>query len=94
MLLLAIGKIILNFLSAENAITTEEESCKIAVEVKSFVGGSTMDRINQYRQIICEFLEHFASDALNAQLIFDQQRDRYLVMHNEWRNNYRIYIYH
>ncbi|NES24441.1 MAG: XisI protein [Symploca sp. SIO3E6] len=50
-----------------------------------------MDRITQYRQITCEFLESFASDKLNAQLIFDTERDRYLVMHNEWRNDYRIY---
>jgi hypothetical protein len=50
-----------------------------------------MDRIDQYRQIICEFLEHFAHDDRNAQLIFDHERDRYLVIHNEWRNDYRIY---
>ena len=50
-----------------------------------------MDRIDQYRQIICEFLEHFARDDGNAQLIFDSERDRYLVIHNEWRNEYRIY---
>ncbi len=50
-----------------------------------------MDRLDQYRQITCEFLESFASNDLNAQLIFDRERDRYLVMHNEWRNDYRIY---
>lgn len=50
-----------------------------------------MDRINEYRQIVHEFLEDFAENDENAQLIFDLARDRYLVMHNEWRDNYRIY---
>ena len=50
-----------------------------------------MDRINQYRQIVCDFLQDFAADDPEAQLIFDAQRDRYLVMHNGWRGDYRIY---
>lgn len=50
-----------------------------------------MDRIAYYRQVICEFLQEFAKDDPGAQLIFDCVRDRYLVMHNEWRNEYRIY---
>jgi hypothetical protein len=50
-----------------------------------------MDRITQYRQIVRDFLEHFIKNDANAQLIFDSDRDRYLVMHNEWRNEYRIY---
>ncbi|MEM9218273.1 MAG: XisI protein [Cyanobacteria bacterium P01_F01_bin.150] len=50
-----------------------------------------MDRLEDYRQIVCQFLENFAKTDPNAQLIFDHQRDRYLVMHNEWRNDYRIY---
>ncbi|MDF5708458.1 MAG: XisI protein [Nostoc sp. S4] len=50
-----------------------------------------MDRINQYRQIIRDFLENFAVDDPEAQLIFDTERDRYLVMHNGWRGEYRIY---
>lgn len=50
-----------------------------------------MDRLDHYRQIVCQFLESFAKNDPNAQLIFDHQRDRYLVMHNEWRNDYRIY---
>ena len=50
-----------------------------------------MDRINQYRQIVQEFLIEFAQKDVNAQLIFDQTHDRYLVMHNEWREDYRIY---
>ena len=50
-----------------------------------------MDRLNNYRRIICEFLEDFATDDPEAQLIFDLERDRYLVMHVGWRNDYRIY---
>ena len=50
-----------------------------------------MDRVNKYRQIVRDFLQNFAADDLEAQLIFDVERDRYLVMHNGWRNDYRIY---
>jgi hypothetical protein len=50
-----------------------------------------MDRIEQYRQIVQDFLTEFIKNDPNAQLIFDILRDRYLVMHNEWRGNYRIY---
>lgn len=40
---------------------------------------------------ICQFLQDFAADDPEAQLIFDAERDRYLVMHVGWRNDYRIY---
>ena len=50
-----------------------------------------MDKVTKYRQIICEFLQDFAKDDSEAQLIFDPERDRYLVMHVAWRNDYRIY---
>jgi XisI protein len=50
-----------------------------------------MDRIAEYRQIVIDFLEEFARNDVNAQLIFDRSQDRYLVMHNEWRDEYRIY---
>ncbi len=50
-----------------------------------------MDRIDQYRQIICDFLREFATDDPEAQLIFDAERDHYLVMHVGWRGEYRIY---
>ena len=36
-------------------------------------------------------LGEFAQNDANTQLIFDPPRDRYLVMHNEWRDEYRIY---
>jgi XisI protein len=50
-----------------------------------------MDRINEYRQIVQEYLTEFAQISPTFQLIFDPTRDRYLVMHNEWRGENRIY---
>lgn len=50
-----------------------------------------MDRVEKYRQIVCDFLAAFAVNDPYAQLIFDPIRDRYLVMHNEWRGEYHIY---
>jgi XisI protein len=50
-----------------------------------------MDRINEYRQIVRDFLEDFIKNDANAQLVFDLERDRYLIVHNEWRDDYRIY---
>ncbi|NJO97854.1 MAG: XisI protein [Pleurocapsa sp. CRU_1_2] len=50
-----------------------------------------MDKMNKYRQIVCRFLQDFANDDPEAQLIFDSERDRFLVMHVAWRNDYRIY---
>jgi XisI protein len=50
-----------------------------------------MDRVDEYRQITNEFLADFVKNDANAQLILDQSHDRYLVMHNEWRDEYRIY---
>lgn len=50
-----------------------------------------MDKVSKYRQIICQFLQDFAKDDSEAQLIFDLERDRYLVMYVAWRNDYHIY---
>ncbi|MEM7758348.1 MAG: XisI protein [Cyanobacteria bacterium P01_A01_bin.40] len=50
-----------------------------------------MDKMNEYRRIVCQFLQDFATDDPEAQLIFDSERDRFLVMHVGWRNDYRIY---
>ncbi|MGB7273452.1 MAG: XisI protein [Geitlerinemataceae cyanobacterium] len=41
--------------------------------------------------MVCKFLEDFATDDPEAQLVFDRDRDRYLVIHNGWRGEYRIY---
>lgn len=50
-----------------------------------------MDQLNQYRQIVCDFLQEFAQDDPEAQLVFDYEREHYLVVHVNWRNDYRIY---
>jgi hypothetical protein len=50
-----------------------------------------MDRIDEYRQIVHNFLEEFAKNDTNAQLVFDRTHDRYLIIHNEWWDDYRIY---
>jgi XisI protein len=51
-----------------------------------------MDRINEYRQIVHDFLSYFVAEYdKHGQLIFDVSHDRYLVMHNEWRDEARIY---
>ncbi|MDJ0531398.1 MAG: hypothetical protein QNJ70_02690 [Xenococcaceae cyanobacterium MO_207.B15] len=41
-----------------------------------------MDRVDNYRQIICQFLQDFASDNPEAQLIFDSDSDRPSVTTN------------
>jgi XisI protein len=50
-----------------------------------------MDGLSKYRQIICQYLEEFANNDANSQLVFDRDRDRYLVLHNEWRGDDRVY---
>jgi hypothetical protein len=50
-----------------------------------------MDRLNEYRQVVIQYLEDFSKHDTNAQLVFDRYRYRYLVLHNEWRGDYRIY---
>ena len=50
-----------------------------------------MDKLTKYRQTVCQFLEDFAREDPEAKLIFDLERDRFLVMHVNWRNDYRIY---
>ncbi len=44
-----------------------------------------------YQQRVCQFLENFAQDDPEAQLVFDSRRDRYLVLHSAWRGESRIY---
>jgi hypothetical protein len=50
-----------------------------------------MDRLNEYRHITYQSLEDFAKNDAYAQLVFDRECDRYLVLHNEWRGDDRIY---
>jgi hypothetical protein len=39
-----------------------------------------MNRLNKYRKIVCDFLEDFAKNDANAQLIFDIARDRDIIL--------------
>jgi hypothetical protein len=42
-----------------------------------------MDRINEYRQIVCKFLSDFVAEYdKNGQLVLDIPHDRYLVNAN------------
>ncbi len=50
-----------------------------------------MDRVNQYRQIVRDYLTSFVQNKENDQTVFDGDHDRYLVIHNEWHNNRQIY---
>lgn len=50
-----------------------------------------MARITEYRQIVQEYLTEFATISPTYQLIFDTTRDRYLVIHDEWCGESRIY---
>lgn len=50
-----------------------------------------MDRVIRDREIVCQFLEAFAHDDPEAELVFDLDRDRYLVLHSGWRGESRIY---
>ena len=55
-----------------------------------------MDKIAKYREYIQTLLTHYASDDVSddkveAQLIFDTERDHYQLAHVGWRNNHRIY---
>ena len=50
-----------------------------------------MDNLKEYRRIICIYLTDFATNDANGQTVFDLEKDHYLVLHNEWRGNDRIY---
>jgi hypothetical protein len=50
-----------------------------------------MDRLSEYRQTVVRYLEDFAKNDANAQLVFDRDRDRYIILHNEWRGDERIH---
>jgi len=56
-----------------------------------------MDRIERYRQIVRTYLEEYAQESVSpnedvtAELVFDEKRDRFLLMHVGWRNKQRIY---
>ncbi|NMF57334.1 XisI protein [Pseudanabaena yagii] len=58
-----------------------------------------MDRLERYRQIVRTFLEEYAQESVSpnenvtAELIFDEKRDHYLLVHVHvgWQGARRIY---
>ncbi|NJR73751.1 MAG: XisI protein [Scytonema sp. CRU_2_7] len=50
----------------------------------------------QYRDVLEKILKDYADflgndDQVQVELVFDQQRDRYLLVETGWQNGYRIY---
>jgi hypothetical protein len=50
----------------------------------------------QYRSIVTKILKDYADflgndDQVQVELVFDRERDRYLLVEIGWQNNYRIY---
>lgn len=56
-----------------------------------------MDSINvQYRNIVEKVMQDYidflgSDDQVQAELVFDSDRDRYLLVETGWQNGYRIY---
>ncbi len=56
-----------------------------------------MDSLNaQYRDIVEKTLQEYAEflgndDQVQVELVFDRERDRYLLVETGWQNGYRIY---
>lgn len=55
-----------------------------------------MDSLTQYRHAIQQVLQDYADfllsdDSVQIELVFDRERDRYLLVETGWQNDYRIY---
>ncbi|MFK0730898.1 MAG: XisI protein [Gloeotrichia echinulata HAB0833] len=55
-----------------------------------------MDSLTPYRQTIEQVLQDYADflpsdDSVQIELVFDRERDRYLLVETGWQNGYRIY---
>lgn len=55
-----------------------------------------MAKVTQYRQLVQEILEEYSNirannEEVEAEAIFDTQRDRYQVIHVGWSNKRRVY---
>ena len=55
-----------------------------------------MDRLERYRQIVRTFLGEYAEESVSpnenvtAELVFDEKRDRYLLVYVDWQEARRI----
>lgn len=56
-----------------------------------------MDSLNiQYREVVEKILKGYADflgsdDQIQVELVFDRERDRYLLVETGWENGYRVY---
>jgi hypothetical protein len=55
-----------------------------------------MEKLTHYRQLIQELLQTYSemrssNEDVEAEAVFDLQRDRYQIVHVGWSNNRRIY---
>jgi hypothetical protein len=56
-----------------------------------------MDSLNtQYREVVEKILKDYADflgsdNQIQVELVFDRERDRYLLIETGWENGYRIY---
>jgi XisI protein len=55
-----------------------------------------MAKVEQYRQLIQELLQGYSelkssNEEVEAEAIFDTQRDRYQLVHVGWTNKHRVY---
>jgi XisI protein len=55
-----------------------------------------MDSLTQYHQTIEKVLQDYADflqsdESVQIELVFDRERDRYLLVETGWQNGYRIY---
>lgn len=56
-----------------------------------------MDSLNtQYREVVEKILKDYADflgsdDQIQVELVFDRERDRYLLVETGWENGYRVY---
>ncbi len=89
-------------LGAERVIGAAKGLEKIAVEIKSFLGQSSvsefhMEKINKYEQIICEVLQSYFQNKKNAyadlrsHLIIDKEHKHYQLLTIGWHRDKYIY---
>ncbi|GBO55770.1 hypothetical protein APA_3920 [Pseudanabaena sp. lw0831] len=58
-----------------------------------------MDRLESYRQIVRTFLKEYAQESVSpnesvtAELVFDEKRDRYLLVHFGWQFKIQIFCF-
>ncbi|NJP10481.1 MAG: XisI protein [Leptolyngbyaceae cyanobacterium RU_5_1] len=66
----------------------------MAVEVVN-ASHEVVSKVDRYRQVVLQFLlkqsDEGRLDGIESQPIFDQERDRYLILSQGWRGQERVY---